>query len=290
MFYPFSCSPSLTVLILVSLTERLPRSPISAGRATLARGRISKRSVDVLTCPPGKDREFLWDDALAGFGVSAFPSGKRVYVAQFRRDGRSRRVAIGDHGRLTPDEARSRAKTVLGQVEQGADPADERRKARAVRTFREVADDFMRQHVEAKRKSRTYADYKALLDKRILPAIGNKRIVDLRRADVARLHTRRSATRYPANRSIAQISSIWNWAAKSDEVADADNPATAKRIERYPEKGRERFLTMESSRDWPTRCGRAKPSACPTRSTRPSRPRSMRPRRTIAAPSSTRSP
>src|SRR5208282_5821290 len=147
--------------------------------ATMPRGRISKRSVDALTCPPGKDRKFLWDDALAGFGVAAFPSKKKTYVAQFRRDGRSRRVAIGDHGRLTPEEARSQAKTILGQVEQGADPADERRKARAVRTFREVADDFMQQHVEVKRKSRTRADYRALLDKRILPAIGNTRIVDL---------------------------------------------------------------------------------------------------------------
>jgi integrase len=244
--YILSCLLSFAMVILNLLTERLPkRLSVSAGSRTMPQGRISKRSVDALTCSSLKDREFLWDDALAGFGVAVFQSGKKTYVAQFRKDGRSRRLAIGDHGRLTPDEARSRAKTVLGQVEQGADPADERRKARAVRTFREVADDFMRQHVEAKRKSRTHADYRALLDKRILPAIGNTRIVDLRRADVARLHSRLSATPYPANRSLALISSIWNWAARSDEVADADNPATAKRIERFPENGRERYLTSE---------------------------------------------
>ncbi|HZZ25250.1 MAG TPA: tyrosine-type recombinase/integrase [Roseiarcus sp.] len=211
----------------------------------MSRGRISKRSVDKLRCPPSKDREFLWDDALAGFGVVAFPSDKKTYVVQFRKNGRSRRVVIGDHGRLTPDEGRSRAKIVLGQVEQGADPADEQRKARAVRTFREVSDDFMRQHVEVKRKSRTQADYRALLDKRILPAIGNTRIVDLRRAEVARLHSKLSATPYPANRSVALISTIWNWAAQSEEVSLADNPAAAKRIERYPERGRERYLTSE---------------------------------------------
>jgi integrase len=44
---------------------------------------------------------------------------------------------------------------------------------------------------------------------------------------------------------LALISSIWNWAARSDEVVDADNPATARRIERYPENGRERYLTSE---------------------------------------------
>jgi hypothetical protein len=119
-------------------------------------GRISKRSVDKLKCPSSKDRVFLWDNALAGFGVAAFPSKKKTYVAQFRKDGRSRRVAIGDHGRLTAEEARSQAKTILGQVEQGVDPAAERRKARAVPTFSEVAGEFMRLHVKAKRKGRSF--------------------------------------------------------------------------------------------------------------------------------------
>lgn len=72
----------------------------------MAQGRISKRSVDALQCGTGRDRVFLWDEALAGFGVAAFPTGRKVYVAQYRQHGRSRRVAIGEHGRLTPDEAR----------------------------------------------------------------------------------------------------------------------------------------------------------------------------------------
>ena len=79
-------------------------------------GRITKRGVDALACPPGKDREFLWDDAVSGFGVAVFPSGKKVYVAQYRHGGRSSRVTIGDHGRLTPDEARSQAKQLLGAL------------------------------------------------------------------------------------------------------------------------------------------------------------------------------
>jgi hypothetical protein len=93
----------------------------------MARGRILKRAIDVLICPAGKDRSILWDTDLAGFGVCAFPSGAKVYVAQFRKDGRSRRIAIGDHGRLTPDEARSQAKKLLGAIETGADPIEQRR-------------------------------------------------------------------------------------------------------------------------------------------------------------------
>ena len=209
----------------------------------MPRGRITKRAVDAFQCPSGRDRDFLWDDALAGFGVAAFPTGRKVYVAQFRKDGRSRRVAIGDHGRLTPDEARSQAKTILGAVETGADPTAERRAARAVRTFKAVADDFLALHVATKRKSRTAEEYRNLLEAHVLPAIGFKRILDVRRAEVARLHGKLRHVPYQANRALAIVSAIWNWAARRDEVALAGNPAKA--IERYPEKGRERFLTSD---------------------------------------------
>jgi hypothetical protein len=69
----------------------------------MPKGRISKKTVDALACPAGADRAFLWDDALAGFGVAAFPAGKKVYVVQYRKHGRSSRVTIGSHGRLTPE-------------------------------------------------------------------------------------------------------------------------------------------------------------------------------------------
>jgi integrase len=185
--------------------------------------------------------------ALAGFGVGAFPSGTKVYVAQFRKDGRSRRFAIGEHGRLTPDEARSEAKKLLGAIEKGIDPIEERRVARGVRTFREIAEEFMHRHVASKRKDRTHYEYERLLDVHIYPALGSRRIIDVRRVDVARLHTSLSDRPFVANRCLALISSLWNWAARRDEVQFDNNPA--KGIDRNPEQGRERYLTsMEFER------------------------------------------
>jgi integrase len=209
----------------------------------MATARITKRRVDALRCTTGKDRVFLWDDALAGFGVGAFPSGTKVYVAQFRKDGRSRRIAIGEHGRLTPDEARSEAKKLLGAVEKGVDPIEERRAASGVRTFREVAGEFMHRHVASKRKARTQYEYELLLNVHILPRLGSRRITDVRRVDVARLHAALSDRPFVANRCLALISSIWNWAARRDEVQFASNPA--KGIDRNPEQGRERYLTSK---------------------------------------------
>ena len=42
---------------------------------------------------------FVWDGALANFGVRIKPSGVRAYFVQYRnRHGRSKRLTIGRHG------------------------------------------------------------------------------------------------------------------------------------------------------------------------------------------------
>lgn len=209
----------------------------------MATGRITKRAVDAHRCDFGKDRSILWDDALAGFGVAAFPSGKKVYLAQFRKDGRSRRVRIGVHGRLAPDEARAEAKKLLGGVEQGIDVLEQRRAARAAPVFAEVAERFLKEHVQRKRKPRTYASYDLLIRRHIKPAIGTMRMVDVRRSDIDRLHASMHSTPGAANRAVSLVSAIWNWAAKREIVAFEKNPA--KGIERNPETGKERFLSKE---------------------------------------------
>jgi integrase len=212
----------------------------------MASKRITKRAVDALRCPSGRDRVFLWDGDLAGFGVAAMPSGRKVYVAQYRQHGRSRRVKIGDHGRLTPDEARAAAKKVLGAVEGGHDPIGQRRESRAAKSFAQIAAEFLALHAHAKRKPRTADEYGRTLKLHMLPALGSRIMADIGKVDLSRLHASLSDSPIAANRVVALFSAIWNWAAKRDEVAAGDNPA--RQIERYPEKGRERYLTVEELR------------------------------------------
>lgn len=207
-------------------------------------GRISKRSVDALSCPNGKDRGILWDDDLAGFGVIAFPSGAKTYIVQYRQNGQSRRYQVGKHGRLTPDEARSEAKKLLGLVETGFDPIAIKKNAREAPLLNEVAEDYLKLHVQAKRKSRTYDEYARIISQHILPSLGSMKMVDINRVDVACMHASVSQSApVTANRAISIFSAIWSWASRRDIVSDTNNPA--KGLERNREQAKERFLTSE---------------------------------------------
>ncbi|MFV1564266.1 MULTISPECIES: Arm DNA-binding domain-containing protein, partial [unclassified Phaeobacter] len=85
--------------------------------------KLTKRTVEALM-PEAKDY-FLWDGQIAGFGVRVMPSGAKTYQAQYRKGGRTRRVSVGRHGKITVEEARKLAKEIMGQVAKGENPAEE---------------------------------------------------------------------------------------------------------------------------------------------------------------------
>ena len=92
----------------------------------------------------------------------------------------------------------------------------------------------MNLHVATKRKSRTGEEYERLLRLDVSPAIGARRVLDCAARNRSASWRRWPGRRAPPIMRLALVSAIWNWAARRDEVAAADNPA--KGIERYPSK------------------------------------------------------
>lgn len=76
----------------------------------------------------------------------------------------------------------------------------------------DLAARFLREHAEANRKKRTAAECRRLLEKEALPTLGRRRVEDVSRADIARLHHGLSRTTYQANRVLAVISKLFSWA------------------------------------------------------------------------------
>jgi len=144
-------------------------------------------------------------------------------------------------GKATPEAARTRAKVILGAVAHGHDPAGEKATERGTLTISELADRFMSEHVEQKRKPGTAVFYRHLLDKVIKPELGATKADKVTRRQVARLHGSLKRTPFQANRVLAVIGSMYTFAGRSGIVAEGMNPA--RRIEQFKEQRRERFLT-----------------------------------------------
>ncbi|MCH8683874.1 tyrosine-type recombinase/integrase [Pedomonas mirosovicensis] len=154
--------------------------------------RLTKRLIDTLQ-PRDKDY-FEWDDELPGFGVRVWPTGKKVYVAQYRAGTRLRRMKIGAHGPLTVEEARKEARVILGQVARGEDPQEDKQTRRKSLTVTQLCDDYLKaaekglvmgKRRQPKKASTLYSD-RGRIERHIKPLLGKKLVRDLTQADINR--------------------------------------------------------------------------------------------------------
>jgi hypothetical protein len=88
--------------------------------------KLTKRVVD--NAAPRTARYVIWDAEIKGFGLRVSERGTKTYILRYRPKGVGpaaprRFVVLGRHGVLTPDQARAQARTVLGAVAGGKDPA-----------------------------------------------------------------------------------------------------------------------------------------------------------------------
>jgi integrase len=155
--------------------------------------KLTKRTIDAIK-QNSIDRVF-WDDELRGFGLRVKPGGLRSFLIQFRnRQGRSRRLTVGQYGRLTPDEARREARRLLSEVERGIDPAEQRLEQRNAITVGELCREYLAK-AEAgliigrkglPKKASTLEIDRGRITRHIIPLLGKKPLRDLGSADVKR--------------------------------------------------------------------------------------------------------
>ncbi len=172
--------------------------------------RLTKRTVEKLG--PGDSEYFVWDDALAGFGVRVFPSGRKSYLVQYRAGGRSRRRSVGQHGALTAEEARKEARILLGEVAKGGNPAEERQRALRAPTIASLCERFLDEYTALHCKPSTQKSYRSYLETWVIPKLGRVKIDEITRADVVAFHHDMRSKPYTANRAVAMLSKMFNLA------------------------------------------------------------------------------
>jgi len=200
--------------------------------------KLTKRYVEAIKV--SRTELTIRDRELRGFGVRVMPSGVVSYFCQYRdKAGRTRKVALGRHGAVTVEQARSAAKQHLAAVARGENPSADRQRerfeARNARTVSEILDALVA-HAEIHRKASTAKFYRETADRYIVPDLGDLPAADLTFDRVQQWHSAMVKTPYCANRALAALSAAYGRARLSNPCAG---------VERFREHARDRFYSIE---------------------------------------------
>ncbi len=199
---------------------------------------LSKRVVDRLAVE-GKDTVF-WDRELPGYGVRVYPSGRKVYVVQTRAAGRSRRVAVGRHGDIAPDRARKEAAKIIARLKAGSPPVEA--EPEPPPTVADLAGRYRREHVAMHCKPNTVKHYGLMLNKHIVPRLGDFKVAEVERKDILKLQFELSGMPTVANRCVDILVKMFNLAELWEMRPPGRNPCNS--VRRYKVvRRKERFLT-----------------------------------------------
>lgn len=202
--------------------------------------KLTKRSVEGFEV---RDTSYFeWDTEIKGFGCRIMPSGTKTYQVQYRKGGRTRRASIGRHGNITADQARNRAKEIMGELSKGANPVEEIAQHRRSPNVSALCERFFEEHAMERCKPTTQGEYRRAIDLFINPAIGSFKIVDVERKDIAELHHKFRHKPYQANRTLGVLSKMFNLAEVWGLRPDGSNPC--RHVPKYKEQKRERFLSQ----------------------------------------------
>lgn len=179
----------------------------------------------------------IWDADLKGFCARRQSAGIS-YLLKTRVNGRVRWFTIGRHGQpWNPTTARDKALKIL------ADPSiAEKPLHKTVRTFASITDQFFETH-GTKLKASSLAEYRSLVANYLNPAFGHMPLDVITRADVSSAHAKWKAKPRSANHALSVLSKIMTWAEDQGYRPDSSNPC--RRVQRYKENKRERFLQTD---------------------------------------------
>lgn len=224
--------------------------------------KITKRNVDRLRPDPTGRDCFLWDagdGAIKGFGVRVKPSGVASYIVQYRnKEGRTRRLAIGRVGVLTPEQARKNAGEKLNSVAKGKDPSAERHAVRKAMSVAELCDWYLKD-TSGRVKASTLAMDLSRIECHVKPLLGQRTVSALTLSDIERFQSdiaagktakprarngRTGSTtggRGVAARTVGMLGTILEFARRHSIINE--NPARG--VRRFPDQKRHRFLSID---------------------------------------------
>jgi integrase len=200
---------------------------------------------------------FVWDSEIRGFGARQRGTGL-YYVLKTRVNGQQRWFTIGKHGApFTPETARKKAKSLLGEIADGGDPSEVREDLKKRLTVAELCEIYLQEGCSNK-KATTLATDRGRIARHIKPLIGRKDVRSISRREVeqfmrdiadgktaADVRTKKQGRaiveggKGTATRTVGLLGGIFTFAF--DRGIIASNPVRG--VKRFKDKKVERFLS-----------------------------------------------
>jgi integrase len=184
--------------------------------------KLTKSVIDSLPIP-NNGRITYWDTELKGFCIRVSRTAK-TYYAKKRVMGKPRWVKIGEHGLLTPDEARKEALNILSDLNKGVDVNKQKAQDR-IRgiTLKEAIDEYFTSKPQLREGSKR--TYECLLNE-WLPDWMDKPIEEINKNTVAKRHLKIASERseVSANNVMRTFRAIYNHAQAVSDGALPENP------------------------------------------------------------------
>jgi integrase len=185
----------------------------------------------------------VYDETLTGFGFTASKTGAATYFIEYKLGGRhgvSRRMVLGRHGPLAPEQARNLAKQKLGEVAKGVDVAASR-KAELAKfvglTFQDAVQEFLDTHAE---ETRYWKEKRARLVSDDVKTLKNMPLATMTRRQVAdAIDKAKARSRSSARLLFSDLRPFFKWAHRCEIIEQ--NPMTGIEAEK-PSNARERTL------------------------------------------------
>ncbi len=205
---------------------------------------LTMRSIDAAK-PPKTGRAELWDRNVRGLGFRVTSNGHKSWCLMYRVDGRLRRHTLGAYPAVSLAKARSKALKALAQVADGLDPAADKIARRQALTFRELANEYLEKHAKANKRS--WKKDESILNRDVLPRIGDRKVPAVTKRDIIEILDRIAARGAPiaSNRTFEVIRKIFNWAVSRGL---AENSPCVGVTKLSKERTRERVLSNSELR------------------------------------------
>ena len=204
----------------------------------MAKVNLTKQFIDKITIKTIE--QVFYDLKTTGLNLKVSSSGRKTFYLYFRNNsGDQKRPKIGVFGVLTLEQARAKAKTMLGEIAKGNDPSKEKKvKEPKLHDFVEL---FKTRHIDQIVKPSTAQTYQSLISSVILPRLGKMRLNEIRRSDIESLLIHNDKRRTTANHAMTLLKLMFKKAQQWEVTMTVLNPCS--NIQKFKTSTKERFLS-----------------------------------------------